>query len=125
MAQHEFDPGYTGLSTRCNRLVADAEGYGRECGRLMDDPVHVQRHAHCSGCLTGHDIGLPSSKVAYAHPACPVHGDLAEVPPSPDEEETFPPDPAREECWCGGEVGPREPGGFGCLESVWHVWDEA
>jgi hypothetical protein len=29
------------------------------------------------------------------------------------------------ECWCGGEVGPREPGdanGLGCLENIYHVW---
>lgn len=29
-------------------------------------------------------------------------------------------------CWCGGAVGPREPGdglGLGCLESIYHVWD--
>jgi hypothetical protein len=28
-------------------------------------------------------------------------------------------------CWCGGEVGPREPGdanGLGCLENIHHVW---
>lgn len=30
-------------------------------------------------------------------------------------------------CWCGGEVGSRTPGdrdGFGCIESIWHVWRE-
>lgn len=28
-------------------------------------------------------------------------------------------------CWCGGEVGPREPGdanGLGCLKNIHHVW---
>lgn len=28
-------------------------------------------------------------------------------------------------CWCGGKVGPREPGdanGLGCLEDIHHVW---
>lgn len=28
-------------------------------------------------------------------------------------------------CWCGGRVGPREPGderGLGCLDSVYHDW---
>jgi len=28
-------------------------------------------------------------------------------------------------CWCGGEVGPREPGdsqGLGCLEDIYHDW---
>ena len=30
----------------------------------------------CNGmCLTGSDIGIPSSQVAYAHPHCPEHGD--------------------------------------------------
>lgn len=32
-----------------------------------------------------------------------------------------------EYCWCGGEVGPREPGdenGVGCLEDIWHDWTE-
>lgn len=30
------------------------------------------------------------------------------------------------ECWCGGPVGPREPGdedGLGCLEHLEHIWD--
>jgi hypothetical protein len=28
-------------------------------------------------------------------------------------------------CWCGGQVGPREPGdadGLGCLENIYHHW---
>lgn len=28
-------------------------------------------------------------------------------------------------CWCGGEVGEREPGdenGLGCLDDIFHVW---
>jgi hypothetical protein len=30
----------------------------------------------CSGeCLTGSDIGLPSSEVAYPHPDCLLHGE--------------------------------------------------
>ena len=30
----------------------------------------------CNGlCLTGFDVGVPSSGIAYAHPCCPEHGD--------------------------------------------------
>ena len=25
-------------------------------------------------------------------------------------------------CWCKGEVGPRTPGGIGCLENITHDW---
>ena len=31
-------------------------------------------------------------------------------------------------CWCGGLVGPREPGdeqGLGCLENIIHGWRDA
>jgi len=29
----------------------------------------------CSGiCLSGYDVGVPSSQIAYAHPECPAHG---------------------------------------------------
>lgn len=33
--------------------------------------------------------------------------------------------PENEKCWCGGEVGRREPGdenGNGCLENIYHDW---
>ena len=31
----------------------------------------------CIGiCLTGYDVGVPSAKVAYGHPDCPVHSEL-------------------------------------------------
>lgn len=121
MKRHEFDPGYTGLSVRCNRLVLDDRGYGTDCGRLVDDPVHFQRNAECVGCLTGHDIGLPSSEVAYAHPECPVHGE-PDPPLSPVQEEAI---AAGARCWCGGEVGPRVPGdddGLGCFDDIHHDW---
>lgn len=37
----------------------------------------MSEQARCSGaCLTGHDIGIPNSGVAYPHPDCPTHGDL-------------------------------------------------
>lgn len=29
----------------------------------------------CNGiCMTGYDVGVPHSGIAYAHPECPVHG---------------------------------------------------
>jgi hypothetical protein len=34
----------------------------------------------------------------------------------------------RRRCWCGGEVGPREPGdahGLGCLSDIYHIWTAA
>jgi hypothetical protein len=32
--------------------------------------------SNCNGiCLTGSDIGVPSSEVAYPHPMCPEHGE--------------------------------------------------
>ena len=35
----------------------------------------------CNGiCLTGSDIGIPSSQIAYAHPTCPAHGDAPDHP---------------------------------------------
>ena len=37
--------------------------------RHPDDPPE------CNGmCLTGSDIGVPGSGIAYAHPSCEVHG---------------------------------------------------
>lgn len=31
--------------------------------------------AQCNGiCMTGYDIGLESSAIAYPHPNCPAHG---------------------------------------------------
>lgn len=121
MKRHEFDPGFTGLSTRCNRLVLDERGYGVDCGRPMEDPVHFQRKAECVGCLTGYDIGLPSSEVAYPHPECPEHGDTADVPLSPEQEEAM---AAGAHCWCGAPLIPRSPGdeiGLGCSADIWHT----
>lgn len=37
-----------------------------------DQPMHF--HDICGICLTGHDIGLPTSQIAYIHPECPDHG---------------------------------------------------
>lgn len=27
----------------------------------------------CGVCLTGSDLGVPSAKIAYAYPGCPLH----------------------------------------------------
>lgn len=47
----------------------------------------------CNGiCMTGHDVGVPSAEIAYAHPDCPMHGvdaeypNTYEMPPFPTEE---------------------------------------
>lgn len=124
--KHEFDPGWTGLSTQCNRLVVKpGTTYADTCGMPRGNAIHFQPDEQCVGCLTGHDIGLPSSAVAYPHPECPVHGDTESEPLSPEQEEMLPPDTAVVECWCGGEVGKRTPGdgdGLGCLENIHHYW---
>ena len=39
---------------------------------MPDPPPAVD--AECDGmCLTGSDIGVPSAKIAYPHPGCPLH----------------------------------------------------
>ena len=53
----------------------------------------------CNGiCLTGYDIGLPSSEVAYAHPTCPAHGDYPDHPFELTETDGH----GHELCHCGG-----------------------
>lgn len=137
--QHYFDPGPTGIESRCqsNQMDYDTK-HVAQCGYPLVHPVHFQRAEGCIGCLTGYDIGLPSSEVAYAYPECPEHGDTQDVPLTPEQEEMLPPDTCEHgshpddwcpechpTCWCGGEVGPRTPGddGLGCLAGINHVWE--
>jgi hypothetical protein len=40
---HPFDPGFTGMSKRCNRLVTDSEGYGVECDLPPPPEAHAAR----------------------------------------------------------------------------------
>lgn len=42
--RHEFDPGYTGMSEACNRLVL-RDDYGDDCGLPREHPIHVHEHA--------------------------------------------------------------------------------
>jgi hypothetical protein len=38
----------------------------------MSQPIPVT--PECDGmCLTGSDVGVPSAKIAYPHPGCPLH----------------------------------------------------
>lgn len=41
-ALHEFDSGHTGMSTRCNALVLDADGTGTTCDLLRAQHVRTQ-----------------------------------------------------------------------------------
>ncbi len=48
------------------------------------------------------------------------------IPHEPDPKPQFPHNGGAR-CWCGGEVGRREPGdefGYGCLENITHEWLE-
>ena len=53
----------------------------------------------CNGiCLTGSDIGLGGSGIAYAHPTCPEHGDEPDHPFEHVETDGH----GHELCRCGG-----------------------
>jgi len=125
VSKHHFDPGPTGIETHCHAKVPSSlPPFAKMCGHPLRSPakVHFLPEEACVGCLTGYDIGLPSSDVAYPHPECPVHSEHEPEPLSQEQEEAM---AAGAHCWCGGQVGPREPGdedGLGCLDNINHVW---
>lgn len=78
--------------------------------------------AACNGiCLTGYDIGLESSAIAYPHPTCPVHGDYPDHPFELDRTDGH----GHELCHCGAVRSAHE-GELGCGHTEWrngHCFD--
>ena len=36
----------------------------------------IENELCCGICMTGHDVGVPSDAIAYAHPDCEAHGNV-------------------------------------------------